>query len=504
MAVSGATAVVGAAQNDDAGPTSGSAYIFDLSASGWVETKITASDAEAGDAFGYSVAVSGDTVLVGAKYDDDVAFGAGAAYVFDRRPSGWVETAKLTASDGAASDHFGWSVSVSGDRALVGARDVNGLTGAAYIFDRTPSGWVETAKLTASDGAPWDMFGYRVSLSGDTALVGAPRDDAACPSQATCDSGSAYVFELVGSAWVQTAKLTASDAATHDWFGASVSLSGDSALIGAPCDGDAGPCSGSVYYFERSSTGTWGPNETEKLTASDAAAHDKFGVSVSISGGVALIGAHLDDDAGDSSGSAYIFELTPPGWIETAKLVASDGAASDLFGLSVSLSGDTLLVGARGGDDACPSNPFCNSGSAYVYAIPERLGQSYCGPAVPNSSGRPAAVYACGSDEIADNYFVLFGTDLPAGQFGYFLTSQTQGFFMPPGSSGFICLGGNIGRYNGNVGQGPSFSLQIDLTSIPVNPPVAVQPGDTWNFQAWYRDAGGTTNFTDAVAVTFQ
>ena len=106
---------------------------------------------------------------------------------------------------------------------------------------------------------------------------------------------------------------------------------------------------------------------------------------------------------------------------------------------------------------------------------------------------------------VAQGYAILTANRVPPGEFGYFLTSMTPAFpFIPPGSSGYICLGGNIGRYNGNVGQGPSFSLQIDLTSMPVNPTMPVQPGDTWGFQAWYRDVGNTNNFTDAVSVTFQ
>ncbi len=130
-------------------------------------------------------------------------------------------------------------------------------------------------------------------------------------------------------------------------------------------------------------------------------------------------------------------------------------------------------------------------------------GTSYC-PAFPNSTGGLAWICAEGSTAVSDNDLTLAATGMPPGEFGYFLTSRTQGFFMPPGSDGFICLGGDIGRYNGNVGQGPSFSLQIDLTSMPVNPPVPVQPGQTYGFQAWYRDVGNTNNFTDAVSVTLQ
>ena len=136
----------------------------------------------------------------------------------------------------------------------------------------------------------------------------------------------------------------------------------------------------------------------------------------------------------------------------------------------------------------------------------DAIGTIYCGPAIPNSTGSPATIVSQGfPGSVAQGYALLTANQVPDGQFGYFLTSMTPAFpFMPPGSSGYLCLGGDIGRYNGNVGQGPSFTLQIDLTSMPVNPPVAVQPGDTYGFQAWFRDVGNTNNFTDAVSVQFQ
>ncbi|MCP3914208.1 MAG: hypothetical protein GY711_01495 [bacterium] len=132
------------------------------------------------------------------------------------------------------------------------------------------------------------------------------------------------------------------------------------------------------------------------------------------------------------------------------------------------------------------------------------IGSSYCGPAVPNSTGSAGEIAASGSTNPADNSVTLTSSALPPGQFGYFLAGQSQGMFNPPGSSGFICLSGNIGRYNGNIGQGPGFSLMLNLGSIPVNPPQAVMSGESWNFQCWYRDIGNTSNFTDGVNILFQ
>ena len=210
-------------------------------------------------------------------------------------------------------------------------------------------------KLTASDGATLDEFGSSVSISGDTAIVGTWRDDDAGSS-----SGSVYVFVRNGGVWTQQAKLTASDGAASDYFGVSVSSSGDTAIVGAYYDDHAGGTdAGSAYVFVRNGD-TW--TEQAKLTASDGAAGDTFGNSVSISGETAIVGARLDGDAGSSSGSVYVFVLNGDTWTEQAKLTASDGVAGDLFGYSVSINGDIAIVGAPDDDDAGSA-----SGSAYVY-----------------------------------------------------------------------------------------------------------------------------------------
>jgi uncharacterized repeat protein (TIGR01451 family) len=357
VSLAGDRALIGAHRDDDSGSFSGSAYVFDFNGTSWIETdKLTASDGAAFDQFGYSVSLSGDRALIGAHLDDDSGTDSGSAYVFDFDGTSWSETDKLIA-DGAAGDQFGVSVSLAGDRALIGTRsdDDNGSgSGSAYVFDFDGTSWSETAKLTASDGAASDYFGWSVSLSGDRALIGAHRDD-----ENGSDSGSAYVFDFDGSTWSETAKLTASDGAALDHFGWSVSLLGDRALIGAYRDEDNGFLSGSAYVFDFNGT-SW--SETDKLTANDGAAGDEFGYSVSLSGDRALIGAYLDDDNGTNSGSAYVFDFNGTSWSETDKLTASDGAASDNFGWSVSLSGDRALIGANRDDDR-----GTDSGSAYVF-----------------------------------------------------------------------------------------------------------------------------------------
>ena len=350
VAISGDSAVVGAWWDAHAGSRSGSAYVFAGSGATWSQqAKLTASDGAAFDQFGRSVAISGATVVAGAFEDDDAGSDSGSAYVFVRSGASWSQQQKLTASDAAAGDGFGVSVSISGDAAVVGAfrDDDNGSnSGSAYVLARSGSTWSQQAKLTASDGAAGDAFGFSVSISGDTAVVGASGDDDSGTS-----SGSVYVFVRSGTTWSQQAKLTASDATASGAFGESVAISGDTVVVGAIRD------PGSAYVFVRSGT-TW--SQQAKLTANDSASGDEFGRSIAISGGTAVVGAVAS--VRPESGSAYVFVRSGTTWSQQAKLIPSDGAAGDIFGIAVAISGDTAAVGASRDDDAGSS-----SGSTYVF-----------------------------------------------------------------------------------------------------------------------------------------
>ena len=287
--------------------------------------KLLSSDGAAWDHFGFSVSIDGTVAIVGAY--DTLSTGRGSAYVFEHGDSGWYEVAKLTARDGGTGEYFGASVSISGGTAIVGAYrdgDHGYWSGSAYVFQDTGSGWTQVAKLIASDSTEYDRFGESVSISGGTAIIGASGDD-----DLGVSSGSAYVFADNGSGWAQVAKLTASDATAYDLFGHAVSVSDNTAIVGAHGDSDFGENSGSVYVFQDGGSG-W--TEVAKLTAADAAAEDRFGYSVSVRDGTAIIGALTDDDRGSDSGSAYLFVDTGSGWTQIAKLTANDGAAEDHFG----------------------------------------------------------------------------------------------------------------------------------------------------------------------------
>ena len=343
--LSGDTALIGAWLDGDNGYHSGSAYVFIRNNTTWTQqAKLLPSDGEEDNLFGWSVSLDNDTALIGAYWDDDNGDKSGSAYVFTRNGTKWTQQAKLLASDGTIMDYFGYSVSLSGDTACISAPidDDNGdASGSAYIFTRTGSNWTQQAKLIAADGATGDNFGFRVFLAGNTALIGAQADDDV--------RGSAYVFTRANTTWTQQAKLLASDGQSDDFFGYFVSLSDDTALIGAPGDSDYGDSSGSAYVFTRTGT-TW--TQQQKLLPKDGYVWDYFGYACSVSGDTAIVSAPQDDDKGEDSGSAYVFTRTGTTWTQKQKLLASDGQAGDTFGWwSVCLDNDSAVISSCRDDD---------------------------------------------------------------------------------------------------------------------------------------------------------
>ena len=308
----GNTAIVGAQQDDDRGNSSGSAYIFTRSGSDWTQQgKITAPDGVTSDNFGFSVSISsdGNTAIVGSPMDDDKGNASGSTYIFTHNPdnNSWPQQRKIVPSDGATFDFFGHSVSISsdGNTAIIGAYGDDDTfidSGSAYIWIRSGTTWTQQAKLLTSDRSVSDYFGYSVSISsdGNTAIIGAYGDD-----DRGSDSGSAYIFTRSGITWSEQSKLTASDGSAGDSFGRSVSISsdGNTAIIGAYGDNSS---SGSAYIFYYDGS-TW--SQRTKLVSSDGLANDWFGQSVAISsdGNTVVVGAYGNDDAGSNSGSAYIF-----------------------------------------------------------------------------------------------------------------------------------------------------------------------------------------------------
>ena len=360
VSISGNYAIVGAWGDDDNGSESGSAYIFETDGMGWTQkAKLTASDGDPCDYFGDCVSISDGYAIIGAFAHDANGVGSGSAYIFYRHlkyiPPNfvwvWEEQSELTASDAAVYDYFGYSVSISGDYAVVGAvgTDMKGdYSGSAYIFKRDGAIWSEQKKIYAFDAEPMEYFGHSVSISGDYAIVGAYKDD-----DNGQHSGSAYVFRRSGTNWICEDKLLASDGDPYDYFGCSVSISGDYAIVGAYKDDDNGEDSGSAYLFKRDGT-VW--TEVGKVLALYGRHDDWFGYSVSINGDYAVVAAPEQD-------AAYVFNRYGSAWKQVFKLAASDGPGG-LFGASISISEDSAIVGASGDNDS----GFW-AGSAYVFKV---------------------------------------------------------------------------------------------------------------------------------------
>lgn len=378
---------------------------------------LKASNTETTDEFGFSVAVSGDTAVVGAIREDSGATGvngnqndeseddSGAVYVFVRSGGTWSQQAYLKASNTEELDVFGWSVAISGDTVVVGARGedsnatgVNGDqsnngandSGAAYVFVRDGDLWSQQAYLKASNTHFSDRFGHSVAVSGDTVLVGAYLED-----EGGSQAGAAYVFVRSGDQWSQQAYLKASDAFFADQFGYSVGVSGDTAVVGAWFEDSSATGvngeqddfnaqdSGAAYVFVRSGD-LW--NQQAYLKASNTEFFDLFGASVAVSGDTVIVGARDEDSsatgvngdqnnngAGDS-GAAYVFVRNGGVWSQQAYLKASNTGINDGFGVSTAASGDRVVVGASredsnatGVDGNQADNSAADSGASYVF-----------------------------------------------------------------------------------------------------------------------------------------
>src|SRR5262245_13692941 len=342
------------------------------------QAKLTAFDGAEFDSLGTSAAISGRTIVVGAP---SATVGSnseqGAAYVFVEPSAGWADatqTAKVTASDGAAGDRFGSSVAISGNTIVVGAPDAtvggNAFRGAAYVFVRHGSRWTDrtqSAKLTASDGASFDLLGTSVAIAGHTLVVGVPGATVA----GNASQGAAYVFVRPSAGWAnatQTAKLTASGGLPEDLLGSSVAINGGTIVAGAPSPPvTQNPHHGVVYVFVEPGSGWADATDTAKLTASDGADGDDYGFAVAISGTTIVVGApDATVGANAEQGAAYVFVKPGSRWTDatqTAKLTASDGASVNLLGLSVAISGDTVVAGA----DLATVAANASQGAAYLF-----------------------------------------------------------------------------------------------------------------------------------------
>ncbi len=345
--------VVGADLDDYWGIDSGSVYVYEQNGDGThSESRLTPSDYWLGMRFGYSVAASGDLIVVGAVDEGSRGRSAGAVYVFARSNDGTYAETKLTASDAIIYGGFGWAVATDGHRIVVGT-----TAGVAYVYEPDGvGGYVET-HLLPPDPLGYDRYGNSVAISGDRIVVGAPTDWEG--SQAT---GAAYLFEADGADWQLARKFKPADLTSHAKFGESVAIAGDRIVVGAYDDyTPAGESAGSAYLYESNGVGDF--TET-RLTATDGYRLDRFGWSVALNDDLIVIGARDNDDYGTSSGSIYLFTQDPAGQYQQTKLLASDASRFDSYGHALALTNERLVIGAYGDDDNGEA-----SGSAYVYDL---------------------------------------------------------------------------------------------------------------------------------------
>ena len=451
----------------------------------WVhEAYLKASNAEAGDMFAASVSISSDTIAVGAQLEgsgqttitngqnsssDNSVIAAGAVYVFHRIGSDWAQEAYLKAPNAETGDQFGHNLSITSDTIAVAAgyEDSNQTTitngnpiidnnlatngaGAVYVFKRIGSNWAHEAYLKAPNAEAWDVFGSSISVDSDTIAVGAYGEDSkqtisngptVLPDTTWAqDSGAVYVFKRTGSTWVHEAYLKAPNADVNDFFGLSVSVSSDTIAVGAireasnqttitngatASSNNSVSGSGAVYVFKRTGT-NW--EQEAYLKASNAEAWDQFGKSVSISSDTIAVGAVSEDsnqttitngataslnNSASDSGSVYVFKRTGTNWEQEAYLKAPNAEANDLFGLSVSVSSDTIVAGApyeassqatiTNGATASSDNSASGSGAVYVF---KRTGKNWAHEAylkAPNADANDSfgTTISVSSDTIA-------------------------------------------------------------------------------------------------------
>ena len=438
VAVAGDTVVVGAYREDssttgvnsvsnETANGSGAVYVFVRSGSTWSQQAyLKASNPSVGDNFGASVAVEGDTIVVGAYREDssttgvnsvsnEAAINSGAAYVFVRRGGIWSQQAYLKASNTGASDLFGVSVAVAGDTVVVGAHREDGSTtgvnsvsneaasesGAAYVFVRSGGIWSQQAYLKASNTGTFDFFGISVAVAGDTVVVGADLEWSSTTgvnsvsNNAAMGFGAAYVFVRSGSTWNQQAYLKASNTGKYDAFGISVAIAGDTVVVGAAGEGSSttgvnslpnelARGSGAAYVFVRSGS-TW--DQQAYLKASNTGANDYFGTSVAVAGNTIVVGAlgesssttgvnSVPNQAASQSGAAFVFIRSDGNWSQQGYLKASNTGASDFFGVSVAVSGSTFISGSQQEDsittgvNSVPNEAASGSGAAYIFTLP--------------------------------------------------------------------------------------------------------------------------------------
>jgi hypothetical protein len=486
-AVSGNTAVVGAPREDAAGAEAGAVYVFLRSGGGWAEqAKLTASDAADDDRFGQSIDVDGDTLVVGVRNKNGHT---GVVYVFDRVGSTWTESAVLSASDASVGDQFGAAVSLDGSSLAIGARrddHAGGVdAGSAYVFTRSGTLWSEQAKLVASNAAADDRLGGAVSIDADTLVAGAKKFD----TGAGTDAGAVYVFVRAATTWSQQAFI-GSPSGAFDEFGSAVGVSGDALIAGAPLEGSVAFPDGIAFVFERAGN-NWSLATT--LTPFNGL-DDFFGWSVAIDGNFAVVGAPATSTSG-LLGKVGLFVRTASDWDRIATLSGANTTGVDEFGWSVDLDDGTLLTGSphdlsAGGFQAGSANVFVTSAASYCSPGVSASGCKATVGATGFASASAPSGFTVRTTGVEGFRRGLHFYGINGRAFTPWGNGTSVRCVAPPVTRASIQTGtGTPGACNGSFTD----DLHVLWTAKPwINP----GEGAVVQLQCWYRDPFNTSNRT--------
>ncbi len=488
VALDGDALVVGAPMFNNFPTGSGKAYVFHRSGSTWSEAaEFLASDGAHGDRFGFAVDVDGDTAVVAAPYDDDLGGTSGSCYVFERSGSVWTEQQKLLASDGHDGHIFGASVAIDGDTIVVGATGANGSTsntGAAYVFVRQGTVWVQQQKLFSAVGAAVDRFGFSAALEGDRAVVGALFANTGDPL-----GGAAYVFERSGTAWTEVAELVPRDGAL--WFGWAVDLEGDRIVAaGLLPDGSRGI----GFLFEHDGL-AW-----NEVTLLDAFTRPN-GRTVGVWGDSVVVG-----ERAAGSFVARVFRASDGHWPQTGWLQPGDAPlAGQGYPGAVAVQGDTVVVGAASDEDA-----GSHAGAAYVHQVID-MPRFYCRGKTTSQSCVPF-LRASGVASVTGTVpLTIEGADLIPGEAALLLYGFERSTL--PFHGGTLCVKSPVSRFPPKAAQATGLPPCTGVVRRDFNHVIqsGVHPlltsGQTVRAQWLQRDPGNTASgFGDALtnAVEFR
>ena len=469
--------LVGSKQAEVGGEQRGAAWVFERVDGRWGEQALlTASDGEELDRFGRGLAIEGTTALIGAPGDDGFL---GSVYVFEESGGVWTQTDKLYASDGVIVDNFGGSIVMQGDQAVISAQRHVGDSGAVYVFQRQGGTWTEVDKLVPLDSQPDWNFGAGMALDGNRLAVGALMADGA-----TASAGAVYIFEYSSGSWSEVAKLQAAQAQAGDLFGAEIELEGDRLLT---CT----VVSPRAWVFERSG-GSW--SETAELVIDPAPVSSGF--FLALQGDLGFVGVRSEDTVGFFTGRVHAFRReSTSDWRHLTGLHAPDITHVWWgFGSSLAIGGGELLVGAPWAEGA-----ESHTGAIYTFDLGLTEIDSYC-DSLPNSTGASARIDWEGSTSPSIADLVLIAEGVP-DQPGLFFLGANQ--VQLPFGNGLRCVGGQVYRLPVEFASGGVLRHPLDFGVLPA---MVIEPGSTWNFQAWFRDpaAGGSAfNLSDGLHVPF-